>query len=119
MHRGTRSRSRLWSSGTACGHLRGARPRGSSCGSTVLPYGRRVSVTRSYSGGPVPQRLISRRVAVLSDPTVSVRSVVEYLPSPLGTAELAALVRGLGTLAPAADDGDRIDRIRALEELKS
>src|SRR5690242_398163 len=34
------------------------------------------------------------------------------------TAELADLRSALGTLVPAADDAERIDRIRLLEELK-
>src|SRR3954466_2788142 len=57
--------------------------------------------------------------AFLSDPPASVVLVIKGTGSPLGTAEIEALVPALGSLRPVPDDRARIDRIRALEELRS
>ncbi|WP_375504295.1 hypothetical protein [uncultured Jatrophihabitans sp.] len=40
-------------------------------------------------------------------------------PAAMGTADLASLVAAVGSMAPAAGDGDRIERIRHFEQLKS
>jgi hypothetical protein len=45
--------------------------------------------------------------------------VIDSTGTGFGRAELARLVRALDRSSPATDDGERIDRIRALEELKS